>query len=500
MIGVVFLITAISIFVISTRHGIGILPDSTRYMRLDETPFDAPLYAWLLDIVRAADGSVVTWARVLGLVFVCVNILLIWLMLSSTTTSAAALGTALIVTSPQFIFLHAVAMSEPLFIGLVLTTVLLFCRYFESRKGYFLVFTGVTLGLAMLARFTAAPLALAIAACLLLDRPRLLARRFLDIALIAITSGVIFLTWAIGSRLAGGNGLGRELRLNGNPDAESWLSGLNTLTNLLVPMALPFPIRLLLLIAAVAVSGTVMWICSRRILKESAAGRVLTLDRLPLVLGLFAIFYCLFMIIAVHVEANLPLFGPRSRYAVPLYIAVVMATTVALGGPYRVRLPRLVLWAFSVLIAVVLAAHLVRSTDRVWRAYATGIGYDATAWHSSPLVQFVKDLPADAIVYSNGADALGYLTGRFVRLVPRQFDRRTQREDPNNTLEEQILSLRRSIISGNGYVVFFDAITSRFYNLPENDLVKVVPLSLYKQLPDGRVYVLDQTRIESAER
>ena len=73
----------------------------------------------------------------------------------------------------------------------------------------------------MLARFTAAPLARAIAACLLLDRPRLLARRFLDIALIAITSGVIFLTWAIGSRLAGGNGLGRELRLNGNPNARS---------------------------------------------------------------------------------------------------------------------------------------------------------------------------------------------------------------------------------------------------------------------------------------
>ena len=136
-------------------------------------------------------------------------------------------------------------------------------------------------------------------------------------------------------------------------------------------------------------------------------------------------------------------------------------------------------------LAVVLASHVVRSGQRIWRGYAEGIGYDATAWHTSPLVQFVKRLPRNAVIYSNGADALSYLTGRFVRFVPFRFDRRTGRANP---VQRQISSVQEIARERDVYVVFADTINWRFYALRENELVNAIPLRLIERFPDGRVY------------
>jgi len=458
---------------------------------MDQNPFDAPLYAWLLDATRVFGGPVVTGAHVLGLILICLNTLLVFGMLvSSTNVTVAFFGTALAIMSPYFVGMHTVAMSEPLFISLMLMTVLLFCKYFERRSLHLLFATAFALGLTMLTRFAGTPLLLAIAAILLLDRPRPLYRRLLDVAIVAAVSGAIFLSWAVGSKLAGGNSIGRELRLYGHPDAELWQQGLTTMTTLLLPTAIPEPLRIILLIAVFVGCGGVVWVYCRRIVAGSAQGTAMTFDRLPLVLGLFAIFYCLSMVVAVHIEANLPLNG---RYALPLYIAGVMTVAVALGSRHRVRLPRVGHRALLVVVAIILASHMVRSSHRVWISYSNGIGYNTVAWRSAPEVQFVKNLPADATVYSNGADILAFQTGRRTRYIPFRFNRRTQLEDPINTLEDQISSIRRSIENGDTYIVFMDEIDWRFYILPEDELAESVPLALYAELPNGRVYVGAET-------
>lgn len=487
LIGVLFVVLSVTAFEVATYHGIGILPDSTRYMRLVEEPYDAPLYPWLLDMFRLADQPVVNGAEILGLVLIAINTLLIWLMLVATTSlPAAIIGTALIVFSPLFIAFHTVAMSEPLFIGLVLATVLLFCAYFRSRSNPLLILTGATLGLAMLTRFNAAAVALAISACLLIDQRMTLSRRIANIGVVAAVSSIVFFSWVVGSELSRGQAVGRELELNGNPDARLWFSGLEALTITLFPSDAPLAFRVAVLVAVIAICAAAIWIYSRRLLQDSSQGGVLTLERQPLILGLFVVFYFFFMVAAVHIEANLPLNG---RYALPLYIAAVMAAAIAVGGRYTRPLPLFFVWAVAAISVIVLSSHVIRSANRVWNGYQSGIGYDAAKWHASPLAKFVSKLPPDAVVYSNGADALSFLTERTVRFVPFRFDRRTGQENPEKPLEAQIAALRRSIASHDTYVIFDDAIDWRFYAVSESDLVKAVPLKPYATFSGGRIYV-----------
>src|SRR3546814_5877234 len=70
------------LFLLGTRYGIGILPDSTRYMSINDKPFDAPLYPWMLMGLAATGISIEYTAKLAGLLLVGVNSALIWYLLA----------------------------------------------------------------------------------------------------------------------------------------------------------------------------------------------------------------------------------------------------------------------------------------------------------------------------------------------------------------------------------------------------------------------------------
>src|SRR3546814_2943280 len=75
-------------------------------------------------------------AKLAGLLLVGVNSALIWYLLARATNryAYAAIGSAIIILSPQFVYLHSLAMSEPLFIFAILVTLLTLLRYWETEE------------------------------------------------------------------------------------------------------------------------------------------------------------------------------------------------------------------------------------------------------------------------------------------------------------------------------------------------------------------------------
>src|ERR1044072_2019180 len=132
------------IFLFNTHQGIGVEPDTTRYMRLGPESYDAPLYTWALDAIRFSGLSFQGGAKAFALLLVAANTVLIWhmLLLGSASTAYAATGTLLIALSPQFVGVHAVAMSEAPFLATLLLTVFAFLRYVESRRTAWLLGCG----------------------------------------------------------------------------------------------------------------------------------------------------------------------------------------------------------------------------------------------------------------------------------------------------------------------------------------------------------------------
>jgi 4-amino-4-deoxy-L-arabinose transferase-like glycosyltransferase len=479
------------LFLLNTHQGIGILPDSTRYMRLSPTPYDAPLYTWMLAGLAASGIGMDLGAKLLGLVLVCANTLLIWHLLLRGTSSivVAAVGTALIILSPHFVGLHAVAMSEPLFLFALFVTTLLFIRHMESGRPLWLGLCGVALALAMLVRFTALPLAGAFTVVLLLDRRKTWGERLRPLLLLGGVSGFIFFAWVIASKLTTGHAVGRDLAFYGNADAERWQSGLKALTAYLLPVQVPSIVRLVLLLV---VLGAVTWLCVHRTRAFLRSEQKSAGDAIPVIFGLFALFYIGFMVLSVSVEANLNLNG---RYTLPFYVALVIAgASVAFDRRSGGRLERLPGLALACIALLVLASHAIRTMTQTQENFAEGIGFASKAWASSPILRATDALPRDARIFTNAPDALNYLTSRRTMFVPSRVERRTGMEDPAHPFARQLADLKAQLAAGNGYVVFIDRVDWRFYLIPEADLRQALGLKLIRRENDGRIYALPAPR------
>jgi len=495
--GVILGFASLVLFLLCTRHGIGILPDSTRYFGIIEAPYDAPLYPWMLAVVTFLGVSIESAAKIVGLLVVCANAFLVWLLIFRTTgkRTYAAGGTALAILSPLYVAEHSVAMSEPTFILFILLTLLALLEYWKTENRVWLVWCGVALGAAALARFTAPPLGAAIALSLLVSPRRPFSRRFVDAVILAVVSGAIFFLWMAGSQLTEGRSIGRPLAFHGNMDLEAWLTSLTSFTSLFLPTQVPFLPRVAVLAFIVVVAAYLCWWQSGRALSRPDGEKSGAM--LPSVLGLFFICYIAFLLLAFWVEAN-QLFTPR--YLFPVYVTsvIMMAITLAFAGGEKGA----VKWLHHLAIAValvVLAGHLVRTGARTHESYVEGVGYASVEWRQSPTTLAAAKLPADATLYSNGWDALGFVLKRLVHMAPAAADPRTEEEFENSPLAEQIDTLRHDLAEGNTYVVFYDAVDWRHYLVPEGEVVKELDLKLVEQLPDGRIYSSVQAAPQAAQ-
>jgi hypothetical protein len=209
---------------------------------------------------------------------------------------------------------------------------------------------------------------------------------------------------------------------------------------------------------------------------------------LPLTLGLFFIFYMGFMVLSTSLEANLSL---NSRYAFPAYVTTVLMATIVVANLARARGP--IKWACYALIglgAVVLVSHSVRIVVRSEQAYRSGVGYASKAWINSPTMAALAKLPADATLYSNGADAIAYVLKRPAFFVPEHVQLRTGIENPNKPFEVQLQQVRDRLAQGNAYVVIFQNVDWRSYLVTEAELEERLSLQKIAEEPDGRIYTV----------
>ena len=482
-----FPLLAVLLFLLSTHQGIGIWPDSARYMNMAATPWDAPAYAVILHLVALSGLDIVVGAWGIGLVFSGLNAFLTWHILRVATgrTAYAALGTALVVIAPQTVTLHGLAMSEPLFLTVIMATLLAFLRYVQSGETRWLIAVGVGIGLASLVRFTAPALGAAIALFLIIDPRHDAKRRVADVARIFIPSAVIFLGWAIIAAEVSGRSTGRPMEWLGNMTAREWWLSFNALAAWIAPDEVPTAIRRILFLLAMSASLLVLVRHARSVLDRAAKGHAEpSLIAIPL--GFFFFTYLGFMVLATAIETNLHLNG---RYAFPIYCTSIMAVTIAMAH-VKIADPA-IRWLHSALIGlacVMLVSHGVRSAVRVHQAWQEGVGFASLDWARSPTLAAVDRLPRDAILYSNGSDAIGYVLRRPARDIPAHIMLRTGREDPDFPYQAQLAGARTALARGNAYVVLLNNIDWRFYMASEQELIRQLNLVPFAKLQDGTIY------------
>jgi len=470
----------------ATGKGLYVSPDSVFYVGtarnlLGGAGFRSPAglqplghFPPLFTVVIAAVGRLgldpLDAARVVNIAVVGAIVVLVGVVLRSLTGSvpAALVGATLTAAAVDVLTLSAAALSEPLFVLLALAGLVALGHYLDRRRPVVLVAASALVALAVLTRYVGVALIVAGAAMLLWRGSEGRFHGAGDATLfgaIALSPSLAWLAWA---GLVDGTG-GRALVVHVF-GGEYLAQAPRPLGRWLAPWPGP-PIGPV--VALVVVVAAVVFV-RRHPSRPSAT------SALPPLLAVFAVVYLAVLVAnRVLIDATGRL---DARFLMPLHpIAILLVVPVV----HRLRAERVVAIAAGALVVAQVAGGLAWAAGGFTDDSVRRRGYTARAWRESPVVARVSLVDPTEPVYSNGFDAVFFLTGRVVHPIPAETDYLTGR--PNPRFDEEVAAMRAS----GGLLVYFDAVTARRSFLPSRaELERALPLEAVASDAVGTVYRL----------
>ena len=386
--------------------------------------------------------------------------------LSGKRKAGLAAAWLLLLAQPM-IEVHTWAMSEALFISLILGCFSALTAYFQRQSWLWLLLSAVLAGLAALTRYAGVAMIAAGTLALLLAGGSAM-RRILSAGAFAVVSGSMFIVYTMGDQAASGE----IARFGGlqlvNPSGQSLT---DLLYNTLLWVA---PGRLVRGREGLAMAGLAV------VLVGLAVGYVMARKpKLREVLGWVnarpAIWITLLFALAslfLLYQANLSN-AYRSpfdfRLLAPSHLALFLFafTLVGLAWDRTRRLARGILLIFFVFLS---GLYLQRAVDTLRLYHEEGMGFASRYWHESDAVAYLRSLPAGTALASTAPMGVYFASGREAKqaadLTPEQ--------------------LADWLKAENGYLIFFRSMPFELYGKDEGSYLS--RLQLVQEFSDSAVY------------
>jgi hypothetical protein len=503
---------------IGTRWGAGVSPDSAEYVaaarsllqgRGLSTPAGdgsaVPMTLWppLFPAALALGGAVGIDLHVAGrwlnAILFAGNILLAAAILLRGARALAWLGwlaAAGVLVFTDVLTVHGWIWSEPLFLffGLSSLLLLIVCLRSSTRLAWWA--SAALAAAAFMTRFVgAAFVATGVAAILFLGGRSSWKDRLLEAVGYGIVGGAPMAAWMLRNRLVAGSLSERTIstyRLTmaharqalDTATAWIWPSGAGTTTADLLMLVL-------FLIGAGLMLGLLF--VPRKAIPQAAGSAVLAG-------GVLSLFTALYMLVLLFSKAFVdPDFPFDSRILSPLHVAMwlfllcaaaaVLSWHAAWTSERWPRARRLGTFLVGAAVAIVFALQLAQSVHWVDRAYVRGLGYASKSWQESTLLAYLRTLPADLPIYSNGPDVILDRTERPAYKLPG----RPKAGSPKSQqlFETRLEAMRDVLTSNGGLIVTFEGITWRSLVNGE-ELRPYMPLRILFQSDQGVIYQVEE--------
>ena len=328
------------------------------------------------------------------------------------------LSAVLILLNSSFLYIHTRAMSEPLYIFLMLISFLLLDYYFASSRNYFLVALGFVLGWAYLARYAGLSLwATMIAALLILHENW--RERLKGVAILSLSSLPWILGWSIRNRIVGGSFTNRTLGWHPiTPD--NWELGVNTFVEFLAPLhslrtALsqnPVSIEIILILIGL---GLLTWVLYKGLPYFFRPAQAARPEVLSFTNALYIMAYMSVLIL------TMTLFDPATKFQVrilsPTYVSLLLLL-MALGTWLWRK--KQIFWK-PVLSLCVVGLLSMFASGQVMSVQEFRVGGEAFAsekWFDSEAIAALDQLPSDVLVLSNEPGVVYLYAGRPSGILP----------------------------------------------------------------------------------
>lgn len=504
-----------------TRHGAGIGGDGVAYVAGarnilsglgfswvgpvgDVRPITifGPLFPAALSALGLSGLDPLDGARFLNAALFGVNVALSCLILrrSTETIWPPILGAVMILFSPVILSAHSGVISEPTFLALLLSSMILLDRYLERRKRGWLALAAATAGLSYLARYVGLTVMISGLAVVLSSPAESRRRRWVDLAFYAAISGAVVAPWSIRNELAGGSATARAISFL-LPGRDFFRIVADLVTYWFLPERLPLAWRLAALLAAgLALAGA--WLVARRSAKREADA----LERAPTaslrwlwIVGLHLLFYSggvfaarLFLVPRISVD---------ERILLPVLLLVLLFGLVLISLIHNRAGGRRWLSHIPVAMAFLLAiSYIGRGGLRALLLESDGQGLASRRWRESPLMNALSVLPPNAAIYTNEVEALYLLGGRSAYRLPTGCLPEDAMvvyvpgtECRTEEYEAWAAAMRRALEEEMAVVALFDSYREQPYYSPVVEGL-TAGLDILTTQGDGRLFAFDRSQ------
>ncbi len=463
---------AVGVLLYSTPQGLGLSDDSIAYIAGARSIVAGNGYreAWLasnqpvthfppgfssmLALIGLGGLDPLRGARFLNSILFGANSFLLGLIgwrMTRSQIAGAALALLFAVNASLF-NLHAVAMSEPLYIFFSLTAFLAFSEYFRSEKKIWLVAAACFVAFAYLTRYAGLALLLTFLVTLVLLHDTW--KKRLTSVMVFIGSTFPFLMgWSIRNKIVADNATNRILTYH-PITAENIETGIYNVSEFFIPVEtwrqalIKIPNFFFILLSIIALV-LLVWVAYKGLGKffQPAAER-------PEILGFTNGLY-IFGYLSSIISTML-LFDASTKFKLrilsPVYVSLLVLL-VLLG--YWLWEKRSVLARGLVITAAILIFPLsiYDAAGVVTKLHKGGQGYASFQWYDSQAMDFLSKLPKDTRIYTNQPGPIYLYADHPGLVLPDLVDPVTGL--PRERYEESVIALQKDVLSGKAVLALF---------------------------------------------
>ncbi len=336
-----------------------------------------------------------------------------WRMTPSLT--AGLVLAALFVSSSEMLQVHAVAMSEPLFIFLSLLSFWMFDLYFERDHHWlWLIACGTFVGMAYLTRYAGLALVATFIVALLILRDNW-RKRLISVGIFLASVLPWILGWAIRNRLLAENATNRTFAWH-TITSENIQIGLHAFSEFLIPieswrrelLKQPGIIEVIIIFVLGAVLAWIVVTVWRYFSKpQQARNGKEAKEVISFTTGLFIFAYL------ASIVASMLMFDAATKFKLrilsPVFVALLILL-VAFGIWLRTKRREVVI----VLTFLVLGLSIYRQSSTVETWAKGGLGYASFQWYDSEAMAYLRKLPPMSqarFIFILAVVAMSYLIG-----------------------------------------------------------------------------------------
>ena len=362
-----------------------------------------------------------------------------WRMTASRI--AGVLAASLTMLSSSLLYIHTRAMSEPLYIFLMLLSFLLLDYYFEQPKNYYLVALGFVLGWAYLARYAALSLLATVIAVLLITHKNW-RERLKSVVILALSAFPWILAWSVRNRVVGGSFTNRVL--GWHPiKLDNWELGVKTFAEFIAPLRsvrgaikqIPASFEIILFLIGL---GLLIWVLYKGVpyfLRPAQAARP---EVLPFTNALYVIVYMSVLML------TMTLFDPATKFQVrilsPIYPSLLLLLMVLGSWLWR---KKTVFWKPIVVLCVAGLLGMFASSQNlsVQNLRKGDDSFAGERWSASEAIAALEEIPSDVLILSNEPGVVYFYTGRPSGVLPKT--------------EYGIANIKQPVLDGKVVIVLF---------------------------------------------